>query len=60
MAGAIRTGRPYRCSGQQAFAVLDIMQALIESGQSDKAYMPAVEYQRPAPMPADLPFGTLD
>jgi len=60
MACAIRSGRAFRCNGQQAFAVLDIMQALIESGSTQRAYQPAAEYQRPAPMRPDLPFGVLD
>jgi predicted dehydrogenase len=60
MAYAIRGGREARCNGQQAFAVLDLMQGFLESGESGRAYTTKVRYDRPAPMPAELPFGTLD
>jgi predicted dehydrogenase len=60
MAQAIRSGRPHRCSGEQAFTVLELMQGFLDSAASGRAYEPALPYQRPAPMPADLPFGVLD
>jgi predicted dehydrogenase len=60
MAYAIRSGRPLRASGQQAFAVLDLMQGFLDSSTSGKACKPKAKYARPAPMPAQLPFGTLD
>ena len=60
MACAIRAGRPHRASGQQAFAVLDLMQGLLESSASGRAYRPKGRYARPAPMRADLPFGILE
>ena len=60
MAQAIRSGRPHRANGAQAFAVLDAMQGFLDSSQSGAAYTPSAPYERPAPMPADLPFGTLD
>ena len=60
MAYAIRTGRPHRANGQQAFAVLDLMQGFLESSVSGKAYRPKAKYARSAPMPANLPFGVLD
>lgn len=60
MAYAVRSGRPARASAQQALAVLDLMQGFLDSSASGTAYEPSVSYERPALMPADLPFGTLD
>jgi predicted dehydrogenase len=60
MAYAIRSGRPHRCSAEQAFAVLDLMAGFQDSSDSGKAHVPSTKYQKPAPMPAHLPFGTLD
>jgi predicted dehydrogenase len=60
MAQAIRTGRPHRADGQQALAVLDAMQGFLNASASGQAHHPAIPYHRPQPMPADLPFGTLD
>jgi predicted dehydrogenase len=60
MAYALRTGRAHRASGEQAMAVLDLMQEFLDSSESGRAYHPAVEYERPEPMPAELAFGVLD
>lgn len=60
MAHALATGRPHRCSAEQAFAVLDLMQGFLESSESGTDYRPTHSYQRPAPMRPDLPFGVLD
>jgi len=60
MAYAIRSGRPHRCSAEQAFAVLEVMQAFLDSSSKGAAVKPSGAYSRPAPMRADLPFGTLD
>ena len=60
MAHAIRSGRAHRASGEQAYAVLDAMQGFLDSSERGQAYAPASAYQRPVPMPTDLPFGTLD
>ncbi len=60
MAQAIRTGRPHRASGEQAMAVLDAMQGFLDSAATGQAHRPALPYQRPRPMPTDLPFGLLD
>ncbi len=60
MAHAIRTGRPHRANGEQAFTVLELMQAFLDSSKQGKAVSPTTKYTRPAPMPAKLPFGTLD
>lgn len=60
MAHAIRTGRPHRCSAEQSFAVLDLMQGFLDSSASGRFYEPVGGYERPAPMPTGLPFGELD
>ena len=60
MATAIRSGRPHRCSAEQAFYVLDLMQGFLDSSAAGTAIEPVRGYERPAPMPADLPFGQLD
>ena len=60
MAHALRSGRPHRASGDLAFAVLDAMQGFLEASENGVAYRPQVRFERPAPMPAELPFGVLD
>jgi len=60
MAYAIRSGRKHRASGEQAYAVLDLMAGFLDSAESGRAYTPAVKYERPAGMRGDLPFGELD
>jgi predicted dehydrogenase len=60
MAYASRSGRRFRVDGDQAFAVLDIMQGFLDSAASHAAYRPVTRYTRPAPMPSELPFGQLD
>lgn len=59
LAQALHTGRPHRCSAEQAFVVLDLMQGFLDSADTDHAYQPEVPYQRPAPMPRNLSFGEL-
>ena len=60
MAVALGSGRAHRANGQQAFAVLDLMQGFLESSEQGKVVTPSAAYDRPAPMPAHLPFGQLD
>jgi predicted dehydrogenase len=60
LAVAIRTGRPHRASGEQGFAVLDLMAGFLDASKTGKDFTPTSSYQRPAPMRADLPFGTLE
>jgi predicted dehydrogenase len=57
---ALASGRPHRCSGEQAFAVLDLMQGFLDSSAAGRFLTPELVYARPAPMPTGLPFGTLD
>jgi predicted dehydrogenase len=60
MAYAIRSGRPFRTNGNQAFLVLDLMAGFLDSARTGQAFHPTVPYERPAPMRADLPFGVLE
>jgi predicted dehydrogenase len=60
MAQAIRTGRNFRATGDQAFYVLDLMIGFLDSAQSGQAHTPKTRYEKPAPMRADLPFGALE
>jgi predicted dehydrogenase len=60
MAQAIRSGRPHRASAAQAYTVLDAMQGFLDSARTGQAYTLDAPYERPGPMPAALPFGTLD
>ena len=56
LAQALRSGRAHRCSAEQAFTVLDLMQGFLDSAASGRAYEPVLPYQRPAPMPVDPEF----
>lgn len=60
MAYAIRSGRPHRASGEQAFATLDIMEGFLDSSRTGKHHVVKAKYQRPAPLPPGLPEGQLD
>ena len=60
MAHAIRSSRPHRASGEQAYAVLDVMQGFLDSSQTGRAYLPTAGYERPAPMSVGLPYGVLE
>ncbi|MGD0464313.1 MAG: Gfo/Idh/MocA family oxidoreductase [Tepidisphaeraceae bacterium] len=60
MASAIQKGRPVRASGEQAFAVLDLMLGFLDSSRDGKAYHPITPYARPAPLPLRAEFGVLD
>ncbi len=60
MAYALRYGRPVRASGEQAYAVLDLMQGFLDSSAKGKFLTPTTPYVKPKLMPAELPYGTLD
>jgi predicted dehydrogenase len=60
MAQSIRTNRPFRANGDQAFYVLDLMTGFQDSSQSNQAHTPKTTYEKPAPMQADFPFGMLE
>ncbi|MDH7487356.1 MAG: Gfo/Idh/MocA family oxidoreductase [Anaerolineae bacterium] len=60
MAYGIVHGRPHRASGEMAYHVLDIMQALGESSAAGRHMEIASRCSRPAPLPLGLPEGELD
>jgi predicted dehydrogenase len=60
LARAIQTGRPHRASGELAFHVLDVMQALLETSESGRHIDIASTCERPAPLPAGLRDWELD
>ena len=53
MAHALRSHRPARCSGEQAMAVLEMMQGFHTSSDTGQAIDITPGYQRPAPMPIE-------
>jgi predicted dehydrogenase len=57
---AIRSGRPLRASGELAFHVLDIMQAVHESSDQGNHVTLASTCNRPNPLPQGLKQGQLD
>ncbi|HEX3357466.1 MAG TPA: Gfo/Idh/MocA family oxidoreductase [Tepidisphaeraceae bacterium] len=60
MAYAVRSGRKHRVSGELGFAVLEMMQGFLDSSRTGKAIYLKAKYERPAPMRAELAYGTLD
>ncbi|RIK43741.1 MAG: oxidoreductase [Chloroflexi bacterium] len=60
MAAAMRTGRPHRASGELAFHVLDIMQAVHEAAESGQQIELASVCKRPAMLPIGLASGSVD
>ena len=60
MAYGIRSGRPHRASADLAYTVLDAMEGFLDSSRTGQAYTLTAPFERPAAMPAGLPFGTLD
>ena len=60
MAHAIATGRAHRANGDRAFAVLDVMQGVLDAGATGRAVDMQPGYERPAPLPTGLPEGVLD
>jgi predicted dehydrogenase len=59
LACAIQEGRQARSSGEQGFAVLDLMLGFLDSSRTGKAYQPITRYERPKPLPAGA-FGVFD
>lgn len=60
MACAIQSGRPHRASGDLAFHVLDIMQALEESAAQGRHIEIRSALEQPLALPAGLADGELD
>ncbi|HEV2122099.1 MAG TPA: Gfo/Idh/MocA family oxidoreductase, partial [Chloroflexota bacterium] len=60
MAAAIRNGRPHRASGEMAFHVVDIINAIHESSAEGRHVDIQSTCQRPAPLPQGLPDWSID
>jgi len=60
MAAAIRSSRPHRASGELAFHVLDIMEAVEDASRLGKHIDIVGGCERPAPMPMHLRSGQVD
>jgi predicted dehydrogenase len=60
MAAAIRLGRPHRASGELAFHVLDIMQAIHEAAEQGRQITLTSQCERPALLPIGLQPGAVD
>jgi predicted dehydrogenase len=60
MAAAQQSGRPHRANGEQAYHVLDIMHALLETSEAGHHIAITSGVERPAPLPLNLRPGTID
>jgi len=60
MACALRSGRPHRASGELAFHVLDVMEAVQDASDAGKHITIKSTCERPAPLPLGLLPGRLD
>lgn len=60
MAAAIQSGRKHRASGELAFHVLDIMQALHESSDTGRHVQLTSTCEKPAALPTGLSQWTID
>jgi predicted dehydrogenase len=60
MAVAIRTGRPHRASGEMAYHVVDIVNAIHEASQQNRHIELESTCSRPAPLPQGLADWTID
>jgi predicted dehydrogenase len=53
MAYALQSGRPHRASAEQAYAVLEAMEASLQSAKNGRAIEPRARYERPMAMPRE-------
>ncbi len=60
LARAVQTGRPHRASGELAYHVVDVMQAMLDTAVLDRSIHIASTCERPAPLPAGLADWELD
>jgi predicted dehydrogenase len=60
LAYGLRSGRPHRASGELAYHVLDIMQAIHEAAREGRHIELTSSCDRPAPLPLGLREGELD
>ena len=59
MAAALREGRPHRASGELAYHVLEVMEALVRASEGAGVVALASWAERPAPLAPGLTAGTL-
>ena len=60
MAYAIRSGRPHRATGEQAYHVLDVMHGFLDAAREGQYYQTTSSFDRPTPLPEGLSDGELD
>jgi len=60
LAGALRSGRPHRASGELAYHVLDIMHGFLDASREGRHVEIKSTCVRPAALPAGLPEGALE
>ncbi len=60
MAYAIRSGRPHRTTGEQAYHVLDVMHGFLYAAREGQYYQAISSFDRPTPLPEGLSDGELD
>ncbi len=57
MCHALRVDREHRCSSEQAAAVMEAMQAFLDTSRAGALHDMRSKYERPSPMPADSSGG---
>jgi predicted dehydrogenase len=57
---AVRGGRPHRASGEQAYHVLEVMEALLTAGRERRVVEVSSRVARPAAIPDGLALGTFE
>ena len=60
MAYAIRSGRPHRASGENAYHVLEVMHAFLTSSRDGRHVAIHAPFSRSSPLPVGLPADALD
>ena len=60
MLAAIRSGRPHRASGEMAYHVVDVVNAIHEASESGSYVQVASRCERPQPLPLGLPDWEID
>jgi predicted dehydrogenase len=60
MARALQSGRAHRASGEMAYHVLDVMQAMLDTASLDQPIHIVSTIERPAPLPTGLQDWELD
>ena len=60
LSAALRSGRPHRCSGEMAFHVVDVINAIHEASAENRHVTLQSTCDRPAPLPQGLEDWTID